>query len=579
MSTSNKILNNIIKEIDNITLCKEFFAIESLEVKKDVLFQTDTMLPHIISYANKLYKKKHNYKYLRIENIKQKDSLCYVFIDNIKKTKNISDAIISDYFKKCLLESVNAFFCTNDFIESFVEVSRRSLDAIEEKSIIKESSMDGMIDVVFNDIKLLEQEKEKVAKTFKYSLKYENIEIINNLEDEEIIEENDFEHIDKLMELDFLEEAKDKDLDDIKNANIKKTNDIVKKETIKEDENKALEVLEEITNLTPKEIYKKLKEYISGNEDTLKMLSNVVCLHNNSIMDDFEHKLNPLIIGDSGCGKTYSVEKLSKITDLPYLSISAKSITETGWSGANIEDVFANFFKNNTKNIEIINKEVFLKSIVFIDEVDKIKQNYDFKNKDISGEGVQDVLLSYIENGSIPYEKEIYINGTSYSKINTSKCLFIFAGAFNGLEDIVSYRLRIKDKKDIKSLYKNINVNDLIEYGFKKEFAARLSVIATMPPLSKANLIDILKNKKNSIADYYKRVMELQGITINYTDCFYEEVVNLVMATKINARGFKSIFYKLFSDLIYDGISGSNINLNREFVRLTLSDNNHLKII
>jgi ATP-dependent Clp protease ATP-binding subunit ClpX len=550
MSNKKNLQKEIIEEVKKIKLSQDSYTIENMKASAFILLEYDTMLPHVLSYATILYKKKYDSNYLNIAYKRDDDSLCYILIEEIEKNcKECNSFNIDESFKKCLKESVENIFQKNDKISKFVLNSRKKFINFKKGKILKEEEV--------NEVTLKIMKELEIKKEIKKEIKD--------------IESKNIEDLDDLDDLDDLEDLED--LDDLEFE--------LEENASKIDEVKSLEVLEEVINIKPKDIYTELKEYISGNKETLKMLSSVVCLHNNSITDDFEHKLNPLIIGDSGCGKTYSIDRLSKITKLPYLNISAKGITETGWSGGNIEDVLVNFFKKNIndENIEIINDEIYLKSIIFIDEIDKIKQNFNYNNIDIGGEGVQNVLLSYIENGSIPHEKDMYLKNKKYSTINTSKCLFIFAGAFNGIEDVVSKRLKLKGKKDINSIYKNINVNDLIEYGFKKEFAARLSVISTMPPLSKANLIDILKNKKNSIADYYKRVMELQGIKIDYTDCFYEEVVNMVMETKINARGFKSIFYKLFANLIYDGDSAANINLDKEFVRLTLSDNNHLKII
>jgi ATP-dependent Clp protease ATP-binding subunit ClpX len=314
---------------------------------------------------------------------------------------------------------------------------------------------------------------------------------------------------------------------------------------------KAIEKFDELEKEQdrPSDIIKTVESSVTGQQDAIRRLAMIGHTHKHfHKIYNARHKSTPLIIGESGCGKTYTIRTLAKSLDLPFLSLSAQSLTTTGYSGANIEDVLYKFFKKHDDKCTEEDRIKYLKCIIFVDEIDKIKREH--CGKDISGEGAQNALLSFMEgenivdpDGQQSCSTEIY---------NTSLCLFVCAGAFEGIDRIVCDRQNtLTHHNKSENIYRDVTPNDLLQYGFKKELVGRLSAPMPFVPLTETDLIDLLKNKENTILKYYFNLFCNASVWVEFSDDFIEYVAKQAIKKNIGARGLKNYLELALSELMF----------------------------
>ena len=340
---------------------------------------------------------------------------------------------------------------------------------------------------------------------------------------------------------------------------------------------------------SPKEIKTFLDEYIIGQDRAKKILSVAVYNHykriksnDNDRLDKKDKKIdktkeeieleksNILLIGPTGCGKTLLAKTLAKKLNVPFIIADATTLTEAGYVGDDVENILLNLLRIADNDVNLAQR-----GIIYIDEIDKVARKSENPSitRDVSGEGVQQALLKIIE-GTVasvppyggrkhPQEKNI--------QIDTEEILFICGGTFEGLENIINYRMgknNIGFKAEIKSnnnkeknykLMENVLPEDLIKYGLIPELVGRLHIISTLETLNKDSLIKILTQPKNAIVKQYKKIFELEGVKLNLTPEALEAIVEESIKRKIGARGLRSIMEDSILDIMYQIPSEKNI--------------------
>ena len=335
------------------------------------------------------------------------------------------------------------------------------------------------------------------------------------------------------------------------------------------------EIVEQVEMLTPAEIKKTLDDYVIGQEEAKRTLSVAVYNHYKRInnlenLDDIEiQKSNILLLGPTGCGKTLLAQTLAKVLNVPFAIADATTLTEAGYVGEDVENILLKLIQAADYDVEKAQK-----GIIYIDEIDKITRKSENPSitRDVSGEGVQQALLKIVEGtvASVPPQGGRKHPHQEFIQINTSNILFICGGAFEGLENIINDRTgkksmgfgaEIQSKKDIDKteIFKQLLPQDLLKFGLIPEFVGRLPIVATLEGLTKEALIDIVTKPKNALVKQYKKLVELDGVELEFNKDALEAIVDKALERNTGARGLRSIIEEIMRDIMYDIPSNEKI--------------------
>lgn len=322
----------------------------------------------------------------------------------------------------------------------------------------------------------------------------------------------------------------------------------------------------------PHKIKASLDEYVVGQEKAKKVVSVAVYNHYKRVatntMDDIEiEKSNMLMIGPTGCGKTYLVKTLARILDVPLAIADATSLTEAGYIGDDIESVLSKLLAAAGNDVEKAQM-----GIVFIDEIDKIAKKQNTNSRDVSGESVQQGMLKLLEGADI----EVPVGANSknamvpLTTINTRNILFICGGAFPDLDEIIKQRLTkqssigfnatLKDAFDKeKNIHSRVTIEDLKKFGMIPEFLGRLPVIFTLDGLTEDMLVSILNEPKNAILKQYHKLLALDEVDLRFDESALRAIAKKAMEKDTGARALRAIIEEFMLDIMYEIPKDDNI--------------------